>query len=386
MLSRCRHVLVLFWFALLAIAATTSSSSRAQDDPETVTARQRFQEGVKYFDAGQYAKARVAFLQAYALKQHPAVLLNLAQSEIRMPGHEALAAQHFTEYLRKAPDAGKRSEAESGLEKAKEKVATVTVTVDRDGARLFLDGEPYGTSPLEDPVYLKPGSHKLEARVDDDSRTEEVEAKAGAETTVELAFDSAPSAPAAATAPAASPAAPAAEPPKRERKEKKERTERADATPSEGRESFPRWFIHKPFGILLGVVTLGGIGTGVGLQVGAQQKFDDADAIEQVILAQAVADGKTELDTGQKPCGDWKSIPPLDDQYYDACSAWVDAHGRGQDLATASYFAFGGAALAGAGLVTYYFIDTKPNRQQAALHVGPMITGTTSGLVIGGRF
>src|SRR5690606_31352229 len=100
----------------------------AQDDPETETARQRFQEGVKHFDAGQFAKARVAFVQAYALKQHPAVLLNLAQSELRTPGHEAIAAQHFTEYLRLTPDSAKRAEAEGGLEKAKSKIATVTVT------------------------------------------------------------------------------------------------------------------------------------------------------------------------------------------------------------------------------------------------------------------
>ena len=55
-------------------------------------ARRRFQEGVKFFDQKKFEEARAAFLQAYALKHHPAVLLNLAQSEIRS-GHPLEAAR-----------------------------------------------------------------------------------------------------------------------------------------------------------------------------------------------------------------------------------------------------------------------------------------------------
>ncbi|MEZ4376462.1 MAG: hypothetical protein R3B07_37000 [Polyangiaceae bacterium] len=77
-----------------------SSSAQAQSaDAMTEMARQRFQEGVQYYDAKDYEKARAAFLQAYALKKHPSVLLNLAQSELRS-GHEADAAQHFETFLR----------------------------------------------------------------------------------------------------------------------------------------------------------------------------------------------------------------------------------------------------------------------------------------------
>ena len=46
-------------------------------------ARARFKEGVEFYDKGQYENARLAFLQAYALKKHPAVLLNLAQSSAK---------------------------------------------------------------------------------------------------------------------------------------------------------------------------------------------------------------------------------------------------------------------------------------------------------------
>src|SRR5262245_44992949 len=92
---------------LLAAAGlvVAAPSARAQDkDAGTEMARRRFQEGVKFFDQKRYEEARAAFLQAYALKHHPAVLLNLAQSEIRS-GHPLEAARHFSAYLRESPNA-----------------------------------------------------------------------------------------------------------------------------------------------------------------------------------------------------------------------------------------------------------------------------------------
>lgn len=393
MLSFYRHSLKLLWLMVTAIAIVAAPPARADDDPATVTARQRFQEGVRQFDAGQYAKARVSFVQAYALKQHPSVLLNLAQSELRTPGHEAIAAQHFAEYLRLGSEASKRSEAEAGLAAAKEKIGTVEVKSDRAGAKVLVDGEEYGVTPLEEPLYLKPGSYTVEARFGDDSRSESVAARAGAETTVDLAFEgTSGDEPAGATTEKA-PAEPAeaAAPPRRERKEPA-KEEPVEA--KEGREKFPHWLVHKPIAVLLGMVALGGVGTGVGLQFAAKNERDEAANIEGVILAQAEADRLTVLDTGQMPCGDWETIPPIqayegDMRYYDACTAYVDADGRGDDLTIASYIAFGGGALAAAGLVTYYFVDTNPKRagkRADGIRVTPWLGGGATGVVVGGRF
>ena len=80
----------------------------------TEMARERFQEGVKYYDAKQYDKARAAFLQAYALKKHPAVLLNLAQSELRS-SHEAEGARHFALFMRENPSATALEKQEADL-------------------------------------------------------------------------------------------------------------------------------------------------------------------------------------------------------------------------------------------------------------------------------
>ena len=117
--------------ALLVVLASSFlplSPARAEEkDTVTEMARQRFQEGVKFFDQKKYEEARAAFLQAYALKHHPAVLLNLAQSELRS-SHPTDAAKHFSAFLRESSTASsvERGEAERGLTEARTKLGRST--------------------------------------------------------------------------------------------------------------------------------------------------------------------------------------------------------------------------------------------------------------------
>src|SRR5690606_25977054 len=119
------------------------------DDALTDMARQRFQAGVKFFDQKKYEEARAAILQAYALKRHPAVLLNLAQSELRA-NRPAEAARHFAQYLRENPNSTslERQEAERGLAEARAKAGRISVSVNAAGADVFVDDEFIGKTPL----------------------------------------------------------------------------------------------------------------------------------------------------------------------------------------------------------------------------------------------
>src|SRR5579885_1111919 len=90
---------LLLAFAPAAVSIPRVASAQgAQDDALTKAARARFPEGVDAFDKGNYEAARASFKQAYALKQHPAVLLNLAQSSLKS-GHYLEAAKFFQQYL-----------------------------------------------------------------------------------------------------------------------------------------------------------------------------------------------------------------------------------------------------------------------------------------------
>src|SRR5690606_26908553 len=157
------------------------------EDPTIEAARERFKEGVAYFDNKEFERARLAFVQAYALKPHPALLLNLAQSELRS-GHEAEAAGHFARYLREHAEATEeqRQAAREGLEAAKQAVGVVTLTVDQSGAEILVDGTSVGRSPLNDPLYLAPGEHTIVAQKGGETARTTVMLTAGASTSETL--------------------------------------------------------------------------------------------------------------------------------------------------------------------------------------------------------
>src|SRR5580692_7246311 len=96
---RTRPLAVALLLALAPVAfAPTVVAQSAADDPTTAMARARFKEGVDFFDKGSFEQARASFLQAYALKKHPAVLLNLAWSCVKS-GHALEAERYFKQYL-----------------------------------------------------------------------------------------------------------------------------------------------------------------------------------------------------------------------------------------------------------------------------------------------
>src|SRR3954447_2530388 len=123
------HTRNLTFALLLAFApvALHAPVAFAQNDPTINAARARFQEGVDFYDKGQFENARASFLQAYALRKHPAVLLNLAQSSLKS-NHTLEAARYFTQYLRESTSisAQQRNDAEKGLVEARMKLGRMT--------------------------------------------------------------------------------------------------------------------------------------------------------------------------------------------------------------------------------------------------------------------
>ncbi len=152
------------------------------NDAVTEIARQRYQEGVKDFDAGKWEEARGAFLQAYALKRSPAILLNLGLSELRAGKYYEDAGNHLQQFLREVPGANpdQRATAEKSIADVKRHSGMLVVVVDANGADVSLDGATVGRSPLLDPVFVKPGKHTVFAVYQGKSSASVVEAKAGA--------------------------------------------------------------------------------------------------------------------------------------------------------------------------------------------------------------
>lgn len=338
--------------ALCFTLAGLPTFARADDDATIGMARERFKEGVQYFDQKQYDKARAAFLQAYALKPHPAVLLNLAQSELRA-GHEAAAAKHFAQYLREhqaATDAERQS-AEGGLAAAKAKVAEVTVSVDEEGATISADGAAEGTSPLSAPVYLKPGNRTITATKEDREGSVQVTAVAGQSMSANIRLRRV--SPSAATPPSAA-GKPREETPRDAESEEPEAQDTKAAeqleygATSAGREPFFDWVSNSPVAWIGGTVGVLGLGGGVTFWILSRQNYADADSIAAQIRDEAIR-------MGDVPQG----ICRMPNSYYKrACDRYTTNSGNGDDFRTAAWVSAGVGALALTGTVVYYLVST----------------------------
>jgi hypothetical protein len=353
--------------ASLVFAAPPPVHASSDDDATVAMARERFKEGVSYFDQKQYDKARAAFLQAYALKKHPAVLLNLAQSELRS-GHEADAAQHFAGYLRESKDASdtERQAAEAGLAAAKVVVAEVEVSVDERGAEIYVDGALQGNSPLPDAVYVTPGSHAIEARKDGRTAASQINATAGRHLEAELEFAAKPPPPKAE---------PAVGPPSDVTPE--------PVSPSSGRKPFFKWLVSSPVGLVGLSLTGVGLGGGIGFALGSKQNYNNADSVASQITATAAADVKTwgapsntstsglcvspttwmnQIHYSMNP-----NVTPTfatrAAEYENACNKYHDNVHNGDTLKTVATVGFVVAGVAAVGTVVYYFVD--PGAKQA---------------------
>jgi len=354
---------------LLGACLSLSVPARADDDATaTSAARERFKEGVAYFDQKQYEKARAAFVQAYALKKHPAVLLNLAQSELRS-NHERDAAKHFSSYLREATDASpaEREAAQSGLTAAKAVVGEIQISGE-SGGEVLVDGASEGVAPLPGPVFVDPGTHTIELKKGERTASQTVSVKAGETKEARLALSAE-----AAAAPAAAP------PPSEEKPAAPEEDEETPSRSTGKREPFLHWVTTSPAGVIpAGAAVLLGIGAG-GFAIASSLAYSEAEDIGQQIEDNA----RQDMASTQGICSDPAAVlmqagyPPNQiaqrvPQYQNACSQHSDSTERGDSFKTfAIVSGIGAGALAVTTVVLYF--TTAPDERVSGSASAPSV-------------
>lgn len=155
----------------------------AQDKPtpETVEASKRFRRGVQLYREGAFRAALIEFNRAYALKPHYRLLYNMGQTQLEL-GDYLAATEALRTYLEEggsevAP--ARRAEVEKKLANLRERVAFIAITVNRDGAEVFVDDRNVGKSPIAKSVAVNLGRHRVSARGDDDATASQVVDVAG---------------------------------------------------------------------------------------------------------------------------------------------------------------------------------------------------------------
>lgn len=382
----------------LSPALFEAAPAYAQNDAMTEMARQRFQEGVKFFDGKKFEEARAAFLQAYALKHHPAVLLNLAQSELRS-NHPADAARHFATYLREntAATALEKQDAQKGLEEARTKCGHVNVVVNAAGADILVDDELVGKAPLPEPVDVSAGDHKVEARYAGHSASVTVTAAVGKTVDANLSVEGG-GAPAVAAVPGAPMGAtPAGGPP----------PEGAGAPMQPGfgtqppppgdtgvsfstshRQPFFPWFKSHPLAWAGAGLTVVGLGMGIGGSLAASSAGKQADDTTSKI--ESAKAGDPEL-VGV-PMRGFCSAPPrtakFPTNYVQACDSLrksLDQQSSDKTIATIGFVTAGVAAV---GTGVYYFFSSKRPADSAppAAVLTPIYGPQFAGMSLSGAF
>ncbi len=364
-------------------AVTIAGPTFAQaDDATTKAARARFQEGVSLFDKGQYEAARAAFLQAYALRKHPAVLLNLAQSSLKS-GRALEAAKYFQQFLREASNAtpAQKNDAERGLSESRQKIGRIEVSAPV-GSEISVDGAVVGTAPLSEPVDVEPGNHTVKARLPDGStETKSATARAGEKVPVQLTHtkEPPPVTPAPVVAPTPPPAASSPPPPPPPQNPPPPATE-PERTPTEtftvqpSKKSFqPKTMA--PVWIGLGVAVVGA-GTGVAFYLFKQDALDSAKRTAKLIQ-----------DNGGSNATCASSNPG---RFSAACKALQDDVDRSNTDNTIANVGMGvGIAGAAFALGWYLFAPKKDAEPQVGTWQRPIISpmiGQTRGLSVQASF
>lgn len=130
-------------------------------DP-SAEARAHFNQGVTFAKKGEWPKAYAAFLEAWKLKTHPQIALNLGRAEMEIGKYrDSIAHLHYHLEHAEAGDPDMPT-SRRWLTESEKKVARLEITVDVAGSEVLVDGVLEGKAPLSGRVLVDPGAHRVE--------------------------------------------------------------------------------------------------------------------------------------------------------------------------------------------------------------------------------
>jgi tetratricopeptide (TPR) repeat protein len=133
---------------------TTRGAQSAPADQQR--ARERFEQGVRYADALQWAEAADAFEESYRLFPRPATLRNLGLAH-RALGRYTHAIQELQQFLEEGnPESDVAQQVHQIITDMRSELATVTVVPSVSSVQLTLDDQPVHAN---EEIQVDPGNH-----------------------------------------------------------------------------------------------------------------------------------------------------------------------------------------------------------------------------------
>ena len=342
---------------VLLVGAVASPSAFAAGSANAATLPSKDEEAHEFhvraqaaFESGDFEQARGLFLQAWSIKQSPAIALGLGQTEAELKRYRD-CAEHLDVALRALPPTvseSVRSVAKKALAEAKAQVAVVQATTNRPGAEIRVDGKAVGKAPLPGPLYLDPGSHDISARLDSNSITRPVIVSAGQEYSLSLPLISQ----------------------KRNLGPGRDQANSLGPNNAAHDSTLGTASSRSPVPVLVGgALFAAGLATGIVFRLNSDSQFDSAQAL------------RTQLDGTS--CNGAAANK-------DKCSALAAAAESGDRSRNISTVGFAVAGVALAGTLAYWFWPSKGEKATTSalrhIHIGPSLADHASGLVMSGTF
>jgi hypothetical protein len=156
------------WGVFVALLAFGHAcTARANGEPRA-EARVHYERGLALADERSYAEALVEFEKAYDQSPHYAVLYNIGLCLVAL-GRPLDAVETFSRYLREGgaevPEE-RRTQIQARIAELEARFAELTITADRGGTLVTVDGREIGRTPLERPVRVPAGVHEISATLD----------------------------------------------------------------------------------------------------------------------------------------------------------------------------------------------------------------------------
>lgn len=128
-------------------------------------AKKQWDSAVALATRSQWDPARAAFLQAYEQSKNPRILYNVGVMEKNL-GRYAAAIEWWQRELAEgrgilSPE--EEQELGASIQGLQKFVMTIAIDVSEPGAKVFVDGDEIGTSPLAKPISVAIGSHNIRA-------------------------------------------------------------------------------------------------------------------------------------------------------------------------------------------------------------------------------
>jgi len=340
--------IILLMATIVCTAATSASAAQPASSPGSAnveSARERVRALYRRAEAAYLQKdfegSRKLLLEAWAIQPNVDVALSLGQAEMQLELFPE-AANHLEYALANFLP----SESAELLQTVKRTLAEASVHTGRlmirtnlDGAVVYVDTRPVGTSPLPSPVHVAPGQHEISASSGGQSAGMTTVIAAGGAN--EIALDLTPPSSAAGQQPAA-------------------------AVPFGG-DTTPEPAGKRPSVIPLivgGAVLAVGIGAGVGFGVAANNEHDEAQSLR-------AKHGPSGCTTGAAPAADCEAqydAAKSADRYYNLSRLGLVAAGVAL-VATPLYWFWPRTPARSASTARNWRLDGTASSHSAALQM-----------------